>query len=260
MELGSEPLFQNGSHLIGGPCVILGEPVFNLLVKYTNLMNCDEPNDQPWRLAGVRGGRVLSARIRNPMQELVLIQPGCSAEKEFGQEASAAALRHEFEERLAECGPLAYRVARGVLRNGADAEDVAQETLLRAYRRFERLRDRTRFRAWLVRIAFRLAIDRARSSKRREVRETLWSQPPPRPSTEDLAASSEFQGHLDRAMDELPEKHRLVLLLAAMQGHSLEEVAEMLGLPVGTVKSRLFFARKQLAEKLRCHAKSIEKR
>jgi RNA polymerase sigma-70 factor, ECF subfamily len=203
---------------------------------------------------------VFPARIRNPMQELVLIQPGRTAEKEFAQEAAAAALRRAFEARLAECGSLAYRVARGVLRNNAEAEDVAQEALLRAYRRFERLRDRTRFRAWLVRITFRLAIDRARSSKRREVRETLWSQSAPRPSTEDLVATSEFQEHLDRAIEELPEKQRLVLLLAAMQGHSLEEVAEMLGLPMGTVKSRLFFARKQLAEKLRCHAKSIEKR
>ena len=95
------------------------------------------------------------------MQELVLIQPSRSAEKEFAQEAAQAALRREFEERLAECGPLAYRVARGVLRNNAEAEDVAQEALLRAYRRFDRLRDRRRFRAWLVRIAFRLAIDRS---------------------------------------------------------------------------------------------------
>src|SRR5277367_6569847 len=194
------------------------------------------------------------------MQELVLIQPGRTAEKEFAQDEAAIALRREFEERLAECGPLAYRVARGVLRNSADAEDVAQEALVRAYRRFDRLRDRTRFRGWLVRIAFRLAIDRARSSKRREVRETLWSQSAPRPSTEDLAATSEFREHLARAMEELPERHRLVLLLAAMQGHTLEEVAAMLGLPIGTVKSRLFFARKQLAEKLRCHVKTIEKR
>ncbi len=203
------------------------------------------------------------------MQELVLIQPQSivsrsavaqDGETNLTREAAQAELRREFEERLAECGPLAYRVARGVLRNSADAEDVAQEALLRAYRRFERLRDRGRFRAWLVRIAFRLAIDRTRSSKRREVWETLWSQPVPRASTEDLAATSEFHVHLDRAMDELPDKQRLVLLLTAMQGHSLEEVAEMLGLPVGTVKSRLFFARKQLAEKLRCHAKTIEKR
>ncbi|MGA2095310.1 MAG: sigma-70 family RNA polymerase sigma factor [Candidatus Acidiferrum sp.] len=194
------------------------------------------------------------------MQELVLIQPSRTVEDELAQEQAHAALRREFEKRLAECGPLAFRVARGVLRNSADAEDVAQEAILRAYRRFERLRDRERFRSWLVRIAFRLAIDRTRSSKRREVRETLWSQAAPRPSTEDLAASSEFQEHLDRAMEELPEKHRLVLLLAAMQGHTLEEVAAMLGLPLGTVKSRLFFARKQLAEKLRCRVKTIEKR
>jgi RNA polymerase sigma-70 factor (ECF subfamily) len=112
-----------------------------------------------------------------------------------------------------------------------------------------------------VRIAFRLALDRARSAKRREQRETLWwAQPAPRQSTEDVAASSEFQGRLDRALAELPEKFRLVLLLAGMEGHTLEEVAAMLGLPIGTVKSRLFSARKQLAEKLRCHVKSIEKR
>ncbi len=202
------------------------------------------------------------------MQELVLIQPGrmvdrsAVAKKEdsdWVREAPHAAVRREFEELLAECGPLAYRVARGVLRNSADAEDVAQEALLRAYRRFDRLRDRTRFRAWLVRIVFRLALDRLRSAKRREQRETLCSQLPPQPSTEDLAASSEFQAHLDSALQELPEKFRLVLLLAVMEGHTLEEVAALLSLPVGTVKSRLFFARKQLAEKLQCHVRTIEK-
>jgi RNA polymerase sigma-70 factor (ECF subfamily) len=194
------------------------------------------------------------------MQELVLIQPGRAAEREWTREAANAATRREFEDRLAECGPLSYRVARGVLRNTADAEDVAQEALLRAYRRFDRLRDRNRFRAWLVRITFRLALDRARSAKRREQRETLWAQPVPRPSTEDLAASSEFQAHLERAVDELPEKLRLALLLAAMEGHTVEEVAAILGLPAGTVKSRLFFARKQLAEKLRCHVTNTKTR
>src|SRR5580693_5056606 len=160
-----------------------------------------EPNGLPRRLAGVRGGRVFPARIKDPMQELVLIQPGPTADKEFAQEA-AAALRREFEERLAECGPLAYRVARGVLRNSADAEDVAQEAILRAYRRFPRLRDRSSFRAWLVRITFRLALDRTRSANRREQRETQWARQRPPDTTEDLAASSEFQEHLDGAMDE----------------------------------------------------------
>src|SRR5260370_2639771 len=98
------------------------------------------------------------------MQELVLVQPGRTADRfavahdkgdELAHEAAQADTRREFEERLAECGPLAYRVARGVLRNTADAEDVAQEALLRAYRRFDRLRARPRFPASLVRIPFR---------------------------------------------------------------------------------------------------------
>src|SRR5260370_9555679 len=90
------------------------------------------------------------------MQELVLVQPGRTVGNELEHEAAQADTRREFEERLAECGPLAYRVARGVLRNTADAEDVAQEALLRAYRRFERLRDRNRFPAWPVRCPVRL--------------------------------------------------------------------------------------------------------
>src|SRR5258708_31759319 len=101
------------------------------------------------------------------MQELVLIQPIRAAE-EWGREAAQAAKGREFEERLAECGPLAYRVARSVLRNDADAEDVAQEALLRAYRRFYGLRDAPRFRGWLGRLAFRVGLDRARSAERRE--------------------------------------------------------------------------------------------
>jgi len=193
------------------------------------------------------------------MEELVLTQPSRAAESEWARETERAAVRREFEERLAECGTLAYRVAYGVLRNSADAEDVAQEALLRAFRRFDRLRDRNRFRGWLVRISFRLALDRGRSAKRREQRETSWAQPVPAPTTEELAASSEFQTRLASAVDALPEKMRLVLLLSAMEGHTLEEVAVILGVPLGTAKSRLFFARKQLAEKLPCHVTSSKK-
>src|SRR5260221_11737922 len=110
------------------------------------------------------------------MQELVLIQPIRAAE-EWGREAAQAAKRREFEERLAECGPLAYRVGRSVLRNDADAEDVAQEALLRAYRRFDGLGDVQRVRGGLVRIVFRLAPDRARSAERGAVRQTERAQP-----------------------------------------------------------------------------------
>jgi len=188
------------------------------------------------------------------MRELVLIQPGRALEGVSRRELERARADREFEERLAECGPLAFRVAQGVLRNAADAEDVAQEALLRAYRNFARLREPAKFRGWLVRITFRLALDRWRSAKRRERREAEWLQPEWRaaaPTAEDVAASREFQARLERAMEELPEQFRLVLVLAAIEGYTLEEVAAMLGVPMGTVKSRLFFARKKLLEKLR---------
>jgi RNA polymerase sigma-70 factor (ECF subfamily) len=189
------------------------------------------------------------------MQELILIEPGSTAKAEWTREAERPAIRREFEERLADSGALAYRVARGVLRNDADAEDVAQEALLRAFRKFARLRDRTRFRAWLVRISFRIALDRLRSTKRRELREAEWMRENERAQAKPPLSSREFQKQLESAIDELPERLRLVLLLSAMEGHTLEEVSALLSVPVGTVKSRMFFARRRLAEKLRCFVK-----
>jgi len=177
--------------------------------------------------------------------------PGRTAEAELAFDLEKAALRREFEQCIEECGTLAFRVALGVLRNAADAEDVAQEAVLRSYRRFGRLRDPSRFRAWLVRISFRLALDHGRSARRRQQRETAWATDLPKPTAEDIAASNEFGRRLHEAMQALSEKSRLVLLLTSMDGYSLEEVAELLQVPVGTVKSRLHCARKQLVEKLR---------
>jgi RNA polymerase sigma-70 factor (ECF subfamily) len=187
------------------------------------------------------------------MQELVLEPLSRMAEGELARQAEEAVREREFEALLAACGPLAYRVAQSVLRNAGEAEDVAQEAILRAYRRFDRLRDPAQFRGWLARISFRLALDRLRSARRRELRETAWSEVrPPAGSVEQLAASSQFRERLERAVDELPGRLRVVVLLAAMEGHSLDEVAALLAIPPGTVKSRLFKARKRLAEKLRC--------
>src|SRR5688500_16835046 len=82
-----------------------------------------------------------------------------------------ADLEREFEERLRESATLAVRVAYGVVRNHQDAEEIAQEAFVRAYRSFSSLRDRGAFRAWLVRLTWRLAIDRWRSDRRRKARE-----------------------------------------------------------------------------------------
>src|ERR1041385_2476753 len=80
-------------------------------------------------------------------------------------------LAREFEDRLRESTTLAFRVAYSVLRHREDAEDVAQEAFAKAYRSFRQLRDRGRFRAWLVRLTWRLALDRRRSDQRRAIRE-----------------------------------------------------------------------------------------
>src|SRR5260370_26264859 len=71
----------------------------------------------------------------------------------------------EFEARLAESSILAFRVAFSVLRQREDAEDVAQDAFAKAHRNFSQLRDRERFRAWLVRITWRLALDRHRNNR-----------------------------------------------------------------------------------------------
>jgi RNA polymerase sigma-70 factor (ECF subfamily) len=162
-------------------------------------------------------------------------------------------LEREFDERLADSSPLAFRVAHGVLHNRHDAEDVAQEALFRAYRNYDRLRDRDRFRAWLVRIAWRLAIDRIRATRRRETRETaamIDAHYGSEQTVESLHDSREFERRLARAVDELPEKLRVVLVLGAIDGHGVREIGLLLDLPEGTVKSRLFHARKKLAERL----------
>jgi RNA polymerase sigma-70 factor (ECF subfamily) len=161
------------------------------------------------------------------------------------------ALEQEFETRLRESSTLAFRVAYGVLRQRQDAEDVAQEAFAKAYRNFRQLRDRERFRAWLVRMTWRLAIDRWRSDRRRTAREEALEIPEPAGSTEQDAVERERAAHLWRAIDELPEKLRVVIVLAAIEGHDIREVASLLDLPEGTVKSRLFLARKGLAESLR---------
>ncbi|MGH9734808.1 MAG: RNA polymerase sigma factor [Candidatus Acidiferrales bacterium] len=162
-----------------------------------------------------------------------------------------AALAQQFEQRLADCPTLAYRVALGVLRNTAEAEDVAQEAMLRAYRNFHRLRDRERFRAWLVRTAWRLALDRIRSAGRQERRErVVIEQSCSETGVEGVIATREFERKLAAALDELPEKLRMVIVLAAIEGYDTREVAKLVGVPEGTVKSRLHHARKRLAVSL----------
>src|SRR5215831_17636981 len=110
-------------------------------------------------------------------------------------------LDDEFEQRLRDSSSLAFSIAYGVLRNRADAEEVAQDAFARAFRRFGDLRDRERFRSWLTRMTWRLAIDRWRSDRRRQAREHLTAVDAWSPSTEDVAVARERSKHIWRAID-----------------------------------------------------------
>jgi RNA polymerase sigma-70 factor (ECF subfamily) len=163
------------------------------------------------------------------------------------------ALSREFEARLADSSALAIRVAYSVLRQQQDAEDVAQEAFARAHRRFGALRDREKFRAWLVRIVWRLALDHRRDARRRAAREGSAAREANQLSP-DAAADTlarERSARLWAAIDRLPDKFRVVIVLAAIEEHGIKDVARLLDLPEGTVKSRLFDARKKLQEMLR---------
>jgi RNA polymerase sigma-70 factor, ECF subfamily len=168
-------------------------------------------------------------------------------------------LEREFEARLADSSRLAFRIAFSVLKQREDAEDVAQEAFAKAYRNFNQLRDRTRFRAWLVRMTWRMALDRQRANRRRAVRELPGGDTAAslveaglrtRLDTADLVAARERAEHLWNAIAALPDRLRLVVVLAGIEGHDMREVSTLLDVPEGTVKSRLFLARKQLKERL----------
>jgi RNA polymerase sigma-70 factor (ECF subfamily) len=159
-------------------------------------------------------------------------------------------LERAFEAAMTDSLSLAFRVAYGVLRHRADAEDVTQEALARAYRNFRHLRDRTAFRAWIVRITWRLALNKQRGDRRRVVRETRDAAAATTVISDDFE-QSERARQLWAAIDELPPKLRIVTVLAGIEEHDVREVATLLGIPEGTVKSRLFLARQRLKELLR---------
>lgn len=161
-------------------------------------------------------------------------------------------LARERDARIADSSVLAFRVAYSVLRNRADAEDVAQEAFVRAHHRFAGLRDRDRFRSWLVRLTWRMALDWKRGARRRDTREDAVARSsPPVGNAEAEMVAHDRATRLWTAIDSLPERYRIVIVLAAMEGHSVREVAALLDVPSGTVKSRLFEARRQLQERLR---------
>ena len=155
-------------------------------------------------------------------------------------------LEREFERLLVQCSGLAFRVAYGVLRQREDAEDVAQDALIKAHRNFHQLRQPDSFRAWLVRTTWRLALDRQRANRRRIRTETEHVR-----ARDAVGEHPVIPADVWRAIDALPDKLRLAMILAGIHGHDIRAVARLLRVPEGTVKSRLFHARERMREALK---------
>ncbi len=155
-----------------------------------------------------------------------------------------------FSQRVAENQRRVFQIAHSVLGNASDAEDVAQEAFLRAFQKFASLRDAEKFRAWVNRISFRLALNRQRGYRRRLVRDTAWHTAEARTAA-DGAKETEQKLLLDRLRAEIgqfPEKIREALQLSLVDGMEAADVGEILGIPAGTVRSRVHAGRKLLLE------------
>ncbi len=155
-----------------------------------------------------------------------------------------------------------YRAALAALRSPEDAEEVAQEAFVTAYRRLDGFRGDASFKTWLLAITWRKALDR-RASLGRWLRrrplpqrgddtpsEPLDRLPAPSPSQEHALLSAELVRHMRRLIGTLPARLRDALLLAGTGEYTYDEMAAMLGAPAGTVKWRVSEARRVLKRKL----------
>jgi RNA polymerase sigma-70 factor (ECF subfamily) len=140
-----------------------------------------------------------------------------------------------------------------ILRDGAEAQDVAQEALVRMWRERARVEDEGA-KTWLLRTAHNLCIDRLR---RRRVRgevadgeEVVTWRADDRPDPERQAAAARLGERIRSALGELSEIDRAVVVLREVEGLSYDEIAAMLGMPLGTLKARLHRARERLRERL----------
>jgi RNA polymerase sigma-70 factor (ECF subfamily) len=186
---------------------------------------------------------------------------GSSAES-TRSEAEDRALRERFERDALPLLSGLYGAALRLTRNPADAEDLLQETYLRAYRGFGGFTEGTNLKAWLYRILTNTFINAYRKRQREPV--TVLEDEIPdwylydRLDADGESASAESQV-LDRipdedvkeALDALPEGFRMAVWLADVEGFAYKEIAEILGIPIGTVMSRLHRGRKALEQRLR---------
>ena len=162
----------------------------------------------------------------------------------FGAETVAERFEREALPQMKSLYGTAYRLTR----NAADAEDLVQETYLRAFRAFQSYRPDTNIRGWLFTILYRVRADQfrkaGRSPKTVELPDDLAAAAQP---SDDLASGRE---DIERALDGLPEAFRTAVVLRDLQDFTYEEIARIMDIPIGTVMSRIHRGRALLRRTL----------
>ena len=176
----------------------------------------------------------------------------------------------DFADAAMQYAPQLYSGALRMTRNQADAEDLVQDTYLRAYRSFHTFQEGTNLRAWLFRIMTNAYINRYRAKQRRPQETDLADVEDlylyrrlgsMESAAASLSAEDEFldqftDDEVKQALEALPENFRLPVLLADVEGFAYKEIAEMLEIPIGTVMSRLHRGRKAMHKALYDYAEA----
>ena len=153
-------------------------------------------------------------------------------------------------------GSMVFGVCRRLLGHAQDAEDAFQATFLVLARKASRLKDREAVGSWLYGVAYRASLGARASGLRRKAKEQQV-ETMPHPIVVPAEDQSELLAVLDRELSRLPEKYRLPVVLCELEGRSRKEAARQLGLPEGTLSSRLATARKTLAKRMAAHGPAV---
>ncbi|UYV13974.1 MAG: sigma-70 family RNA polymerase sigma factor [Phycisphaera sp.] len=164
-----------------------------------------------------------------------------------GDGAAAGEIVERYQRRI-------YTLCLRILGNADDAEELTQETLVKALTGLERFDGRANLGTWLHRIATNACYTRIRSDRVRSKGRVPWpegGEPEARSRvqrSDEVLDAGQRQRHVAMALDQIQPEHRVVLVLRDVQGLEYEQVAEVLGVPMGTIKSRLFRARLALRQ------------
>ena len=143
-----------------------------------------------------------------------------------------------------------YHLAYRTLRNPEEARDATQEAFFKAYRSLKTFKPGARFSTWIFAITYHACCDRLNRNKRYSNEAFPEDRPDAGPGPAEMAVATDEARRLRAAIERLPEKYRTVITLYHLQGKQYDEIAEVLGVPMGTVKTHLFRAKDLLRKML----------